>query len=63
MAENVVTFDASRRRSARSLSGGVAGEILVFSGVRYERRSASGPEPISSGGPNDPVRDTDNNTQ
>jgi len=59
MAENIVTFDASRRRSVRSSSAGGAAEILVFSGVRYDRRATPGAEPISSGGPNDPVREID----
>jgi hypothetical protein len=37
MAANVLTFDASRRRVARQAIQTGPGDVLMFSGVRYER--------------------------
>ncbi len=45
MAADVLTFDISRRRSFRESKGVGAGEIILFSGVRYERTRA---EPVDS---------------
>jgi len=38
MAADVLPFDASRRRVLRLGATTVAGEVLMFSGVRYDRR-------------------------
>ncbi len=37
MPADILTFDTSRRRLHRKDATGAAGEILLFSGVRYER--------------------------
>lgn len=55
MEADILTFDASRRRINRKGATGAAGEILLFSGVRYERdkeppgheRSGSEPDATS----------------
>jgi hypothetical protein len=63
MEAEILTFDASRRRINRTGATGAAGEILLFSGVRYERdkepsgheRSASEPDGTSPGADNQPA--------
>jgi hypothetical protein len=44
MAADVLTFDASRRRLQRPGANAIAGEVLVFSGVRYDRSRADATE-------------------
>jgi hypothetical protein len=48
MAATVLTFDASRRRTLRSSASSGSGDILMFSGVRYERQDEKTLEPTAS---------------
>jgi len=56
MAATVLTFDASRRRTLRTGAVGGPGDVLMFSGVRYERPDSLTPEPaVSASTPADPL--------
>jgi hypothetical protein len=48
MAADVLTFDAARRRPLRRSAGSGPGDVLVFSGVRYDR-AADGTSTEASG--------------
>ena len=55
MAATVLTFDASRRRALRRAATGGPGDILLFSGVRYDRAEERIPDPaLSTAPPTDP---------
>jgi hypothetical protein len=56
MAADVLTFDASRRRTLRSGATGGPGNVLMFSGVRYERPDERASESSAPAGtPADPM--------